>query len=102
MKDDDQSCDYAEFYPDHETGADDQSVGKIMDTVSDKVKITKGVDIANPFMAVPPVEISFHNKENYESDNYIKKNIGVPGLLHCFRQNMQEGAADQAASGKSD
>jgi len=51
-------CAYDAYFNTHnKTGPYNQAIDKIMDAVSYQIQISKGVDFAFPFMAMPPVEI---------------------------------------------
>ncbi len=60
------------------------------------------MDMAVFFMAMPPVQISFHNEENYNSENQVGEYRAAFTIFQTFRKDMQEGAADQCARREAD
>ena len=67
MQDNYQGSNYPETNIHHKTGADNQTISKIVDAVTNEVKITKGMNRTDTIMAVAPMQIFFQNKEEYKA-----------------------------------
>jgi len=58
-----QGSDNPKMYAQYKTGADNQAVSKIMDTIADKIKVGKGVDRADALMAMAPMQVFLQDKK---------------------------------------
>jgi hypothetical protein len=74
-----------------------------MEPVSDEIKISEAVDLADPVLvAMPPEKVPLHQEENDYPEYNTVKNRSARSFLQDFRQYMQERAADKGPGGKPD
>lgn len=53
-------------------------------------------------MAMPPMQISFHEEEDYDPENKVWKYCVAVIIFQSFRKDVQKGSADKRARGKAD
>ena len=53
-------------------------------------------------MAMPPMQIPFHEEENYNSENQVGEYRATFIIFQAFRKDMQESTADQRTRREAD
>ena len=53
-------------------------------------------------MAMPPMQVSFHKKENNDSKNQVRKNNIAFVFFQTFRKDVQKGATDEGPGREAD
>jgi hypothetical protein len=73
-----------------------------MEPISHKIQIGKGMYLtAAFFMAMPPMQISFHKEKDYDAKNKIREYRLAFIVFQAFRKDMQKGASDERACGEA-
>ena len=52
-------------------------------------------------MAMPPMQISFHEKKYYDSKNQVREYSGTFIIFKAFRKDMQKSATDECTGGET-
>jgi hypothetical protein len=80
-----------------ERSGDDQPVYKIVDAVTQKRHVAKGVNFAILLVAMAPLKNLFYYKKGDKGNQYPEKNCPAVSFFQSFRQKVQKSPAHQSA-----